>query len=353
MWGADAGRTIKQIVRSGNRVASDRKGKTMKKILTMVVGLLTAIALLAVVAVAQDGGSEAPPQTAAAAEQPAVPGTAPDGDASDDGDEGTAEDADAGAVDDEDEDGWCEPEDGEEMLLAELAAEGVINQDQIPAIISWMKTQGPDLKDYDNPADLLTAAVTDGVITQTQADDIANLINQWKEMEGEEHGSEEDEVNGMLAELAAEGVINQDQIPAIISWMKTQGPDLKDYDNPADLLTAAVTDGVITQTQADDITALIEQMKQMDEADECPTEEDVLNVLLEDLASEGVIDREQIPAIVTWMKTQGPDLDDSDDPADLLTAAVADGVITQTQADDITNLINRMEQAERGSDMSN
>ena len=70
MWGADAGRTIKQIVRSGNRVASDRKGKTMKKILTMVVGLLTAIALLAVVAVAQDGGSEAPPQTAAAAEQP-------------------------------------------------------------------------------------------------------------------------------------------------------------------------------------------------------------------------------------------------------------------------------------------
>ena len=244
----------------------------MKKILTMVVGLLTAIALLAVVAVAQDGGSEAPPQTAAAAEQPAVPGTAPDGDASEDGDEGTPEDADAGAVDDEDEDGWCEPEDGEELLLAELAAEGVINQDQIPAIISWMKTQGPDLKDYDNPADLLTAAVTDGVITQTQADDI---------------------------------------------------------------------------------TALIEQMKQMDEADECPTEEDVLNDLLEDLASEGVIDREQIPAIVTWMKTQGPDLDDYDDPADLLTAAVADGVITQTQADDIANLINRMEQAERGSDMSN
>ena len=246
----------------------------MKKILTMVVGLLTAIALLAVVAVAQDGGSEAPPQTAAAvAEQPAAPGGAPDGDASEEGSEGTADDADPGAADDGEESDWCEPEDGKEQMLAELAAEGVINQDQIPAIVEWMKAQGPALETYENPTDLLNAAVADGVITQTQADDIANLINQWKEMEG-------------------------------------------------------------------------------GETDECPTEEDVLKVLLEELASEGVIDGEQIPGIVDWMKAQGPALDDYEDPAGLLAAAVADGVITQTQADDIANLINQMEQAERGSAMS-
>ena len=331
----------------------------MKKILTMVVGLLTAIALLAVVAVAQDGGSEAPPQTAAAvAEQPAAPGGAPDGDASEEGSEGTADDAAPGAADDDDgeEADWCEPEDGKEEMLAELAAEGAINQDQIPAIIEWMKAQGPDLENYDQPADLLNAAVADGVITQTQADDIANLINQWKEMEGEERDygkDEDDEAGEMLAELAAEGVINQDQIPAIAEWMKAQGPDLENYDQPADLLNAAVADGVITQTQADDIANLINQWKEMEggETDECPTEEDLLKVLLEELASEGVIDGEQIPAIVEWMKAQGPDLENYDE-ADLLAAAVADGVITQTQADDIANLINRMEQAERGAAMS-
>ena len=330
----------------------------MKKILTMVVGLLTAIALLAVVAVAQDGGSEAPPQTAAAvAEQPAAPGGAPDGDASEEGDEGTADDADPGAADDGDEADWCEPEDGKEQMLAELAAEGVINQDQIPAIINWMKAQGPALETYENPTDLLNAAVADGVITQTQADDIANLINQWKEMEGEERDygkDEDDEAAEMLAELAAEGVINGDQIPAIANWMKAQGPALETYENPTDLLNAAVADGVITQTQADDIANLINQWKEMEggETDECPTEEDVLKVLLEELASEGVIDGEQIPGIVDWMKAQGPALDDYEDPAGLLAAAVADGVITQTQADDIANLINQMEQAERGSAMS-
>ena len=331
----------------------------MKKILTMVVGLLTAIALLAVVAVAQDGGSEAPSQTAAAvAGQPAAPGGAPDGDASEEGSEGTADDADPGAADDGDEEeaDWCEPEDGEEEMLAELAAEGVINQDQIPAIVEWMKAQGPALENYDNPTDLLNAAVADGIITQTQADDIANLINQWKETEGEERDygkDEDDEAAEMLAELAAEGVINQDQIPAIVEWMKAQGPALENYDNPTDLLNAAVADGVITQTQADDIADLINQWKEMEgeETDECPTEEDVLKVLLEELASEGVINGEQIPTIVEWMKAQGPALEDYD-PADLLAAAVADGVIAQTQADDIADLINQMEQAERGSAMS-
>lgn len=157
----------------------------MKKILSMMVGLLTAIALLAVVAAARDDGPAAPAETTAAAEATAAPGR-DGGDA--DGRDGGAEDGtDAGAPAEGtwEKGEWCErDEPGPEALLKELADAGVINQDQIPAIAQWLKTQGPTLENYDDPSDLLAAAVTDGVITQAQADDIANLINRMEQSEG-------------------------------------------------------------------------------------------------------------------------------------------------------------------------
>ncbi len=320
----------------------------MKKILSMMVGLLTAIALLAVVAAARDDGPAAPAETTAAAEATA----APDRDGGDaDGRDGGAEDGtDAGAPAEGtwEKGEWCErDEPGPEALLKELAAAGVINQDQIPAIAQWLKTQGPTLENYDDPSDLLAAAVTDGVITQTQADDIANLITQMKQAESEEgYGPDENGPECPLQELAAQGVINQDQIPAIAQWLKTQGPTLENYDDPSDLLAAAVTDGVITQTQADDIANLITQMKQAESEEGYGPDENGPECPLQELAAQGVINQDQIPAIAQWLKTQGPTLENYDDPSDLLAAAVTDGVITQTQADDIANLIAQMKQAE-------
>ena len=226
----------------------------MKKILSMMVGLLTAIALLAVVAAARDDGPAAPAETTAAAGQSAAS----------DRDGGAEDGTDAGAPAEGtwEKGEWCEEPDSE-AWLQELADAGVIDQDQIPAITQWLKTQGPTLENYDDPSDLLAAAVTDGVITQTQADDIADLITQMKQMESEEGcGPDEDGPEGLLKELAAQGVINQDQIPAIAQWLKTQGPTLENYDDPGDLLAAAVADGVITQTQADDISNLINRMEQ-------------------------------------------------------------------------------------------
>ena len=318
----------------------------MKKILSMMVGLLTAIALLAVVAAARDDGPAAPAETTAAAGQSA----ASDRDGVDAGgrDGGAEDGTDAGAPAEGtwEKGEWCEEPDPE-AWLQELADAGVIDQDQIPAITQWLKTQGPTLENYDDPSDLLAAAVTDGVITQTQADDIADLITQMKQMESEEgYGPDENGPEGLLQELADAGVINQDQIPAITQWLKTQGPTLENYDDPSDLLAAAVTDGVITQTQADDIADLITQMKQMESEEGCGPDEDGPEGLLKELAAQGVIDQDQIPAIAQWLKTQGPTLENYDDPGDLLASAVADGVITQTQADDISNLINRMEQSE-------
>ena len=318
----------------------------MKKILSMMVGLLTAIALLAVVAAARDDGPAAPAETTAAAGQSA----ASDRDGGDAGgrDGGAEDGTDAGAPAEGtwEKGEWCEDPDSE-AWLQELADAGVIDQDQIPAIAQWLKTQGPTLENYDDPSDLLAAAVTDGVITQTQADDIADLITQMKQTESEEgYGPDEKGPEGPLQELAAQGVINQDQIPAITQWLKTQGPTLENYDDPSDLLAAAVTDGVITQTQADDIADLITQMKQTESEEGYGPDEKGPEGPLQELAAQGVINQDQIPAITQWLKTQGPTLENYDDPSDLLAAAVADGVITQTQADDIANLINRMKQSE-------
>ena len=308
----------------------------MRKILSMAVGLLTAIALLAAVAAARDDGPSAPAETPAATGQPAAP----------DRDGRTADGADAGTPVEEECRQAEEP--GPEAWLKELAAAGVINQHQIPAIAQWLKTQGPNLENHDTPNDLLIAAVADQVITQTQADDIADLITQMEQAKSAEgYGPE-----AWLIELAAAGVINQDQIPAITQWLKTQGPNLENHDTPNDLLIAAVADQVITQTQADDIADLIAQMEQMESAEGCGPDEDGPEYLLKELAAAGVINQDQIPAITQWLKTQGPNLENYDTPNDLLTAAVADEVITQTQADDIADLINRMKQSEGRPTMS-
>lgn len=144
----------------------------MRKILSMAVGLLTAIALLAAVAAARDDGPAAPAETPATAGQPAAP----------DRDGRTEDGTDAGTPVEEECRQGEEP--GPEAWLKELAAAGVINQDQIPVITQWLKTQGPNLENYDTPNDLLTAAVADQIITQTQADDIADLINRMKQSEG-------------------------------------------------------------------------------------------------------------------------------------------------------------------------
>ena len=94
--------------------------------------------------------------------------------------------------------------------------------------------------------------MSDGVITQAQADDIAELMSRFERHDRGGH------LDMLLKGLASEGVISEDQIPAVKAWFEAQGPELEqDYDGPAGVLAALVSDGVITQAQADDIIELM------------------------------------------------------------------------------------------------
>ena len=128
----------------------------------------------------------------------------------------------------------------------------MISEDQVPAIEAWFESQGSGLEDrFDGPADVLAALVSDGVITQAQADDIAELI---AEIETDEKAG----LGRLAAKLASEGLISEDQVPAIEAWFESQGDGLEDrFDGPADVLAALVSDGVITQAQADGIAELM------------------------------------------------------------------------------------------------
>ena len=316
------------------RLKSDRtqrgKERTVKKALTIMVGLLAAVSLFAVIAAASDGETTADTRASATAATVAERAAEPADDSDGDGQGRQGLDRDR-----EHERGRKAK--GLGRLAAKLASEGLISEDQVAAVEAWFEAQGPGLEDrVDGPADVLAAMVADGVITQAQADDIAELMSR---REGHGRGGH---LDMLLKGLASEGVISEDQIPAVKAWFEAQGSELEqDFDGPAGVLAALVADGVITQAQADDITELIAEFE--------AGERDFLGRLAAKLASEGLISEDQVAAVEAWFEAQGSELEqDFDGPAGVLAALVADGVITQAQADDIAELMSRREGHGRG-----
>ncbi len=151
-------------------------------------------------------------------------------------------------------------------LAAKLASEGLISEDQVAAIEAWFESQGDGLEDrFDGPADVLAALVSDGVITQAQADDIVELMSRYESQDRGEH------LDMLLKALASEGLISEDQVPAVKAWFESQGDGLEDrFDGPADVLAALVSDGVITQAQADDIVELMSRREAAEAAGSGP-----------------------------------------------------------------------------------
>ena len=83
---------------------------------------------------------------------------------------------------------WNTDEDYEEVMSRKfrmLAAMGIINQDQIPALTAWITEADTD---FDNPAQLLAALVDDEVITQKQADSITDFFNPYQGMKPDKDG---------------------------------------------------------------------------------------------------------------------------------------------------------------------
>ena len=287
----------------------------MKKMLTMGVGLLTVIALFAVVAVARNSDDGARTAATAVADKEAAVAD------NDEGDEGLAE-----------EDG---DEAGDRRRLRDagyqrwgFVKKGGTSRDQMSAVKDWFADQGPDWKDsYDSPAELLDALVADGVMTQEQADALAAQMEAEAERE--------------LGKLAEKGLISQEQIPAIIDWLETESATLKGLDDPAGLLADMVEDEVITQEQADSITELFAQYEEKEKGKHHRRGGDML---FGKLAAEGIISEDQLPAITAWIMEQGPDLaKDFENPTEMLADMVEDEVITQEQADSITELFAQYE----------
>ena len=290
----------------------------MKKMLTMAVGLLTVIALFAVVAVARSGDRDGDGARTAAT---AVFGAAVVAADNDEGDEGDADDE--------------GDEAGDRHRLRDsgfqrwgFVKKGGAAREQMSAVKDWFADQGPDWKDsYDSPAELLDALVADGVMTREQADALAARMEAEAERE--------------LGKLAEKGLISQEQIPAIIDWLETESAALKGLEDPAGLLADMVEDGVITREQADSITELFAQYEEKEKGKHHRRGGDML---FGKLAAEGIISEEQLPAITAWIMEQGPDLAESfKNPAEMLADMVEDEVITREQADSITELFAQYE----------
>ena len=306
----------------------------MKKVLTMTVGLLTVIALFAVVAVARNGdGDDAGDRTEAAVAAVAEAAVA-DHDDGDEDDEGADEDDARYRQWDKDENDREDDDDGRRGF----AKDGWLSREQIPDIKAWFADQGPDWEDsFGSPADLLAALVADGVMTQEQADALAAHMGAQAERE--------------LGKLAEMGIISQEQIPDIVDWLETQDATLKQgLEDPAGLLAAMVEDEIITQEQADAITELLTEYEGKEKRKHHRGGGDML---FDKLAAEGIISEDQLPAITAWIMEQEPDQAESfENPAEMLTAMVEDEIITQEQADAITELFAQHKEMKSDDDGS-
>ena len=313
----------------------------------MTVGLLTVIALFAVVALARNGdGDEDSARTEAAVAYHHDEESDDDGDVGvEDADENDREEEGEGTADDGDDAAlhrWRDKDENDREDDDEgrrgFAKDGWLPRDRIPAIKDWFADQGPDWEDsFGSPADLLDALVADGALTREQADALIARMEAQAERE--------------LGKLAEMGIISEEQIPDIADWLETQDATLKQgLEDPAGLLAAMVEDEVITQEQADAITELLAEHEGMEKRKHHRGGGDML---FDKLAAEGIISEDQLPAITAWIMEQEPDLAESfENPTEMLAAMAEDEVITQEQADAITELFAQHKEMKSDADGS-
>ena len=234
----------------------------MKKVSIFLVALLTAVSLFAVIAAASDGGTDADAASATTAAAAAEPTDAADidndgdggddGDDSDDGDGAEQEDRDRGAG--HGKKGHDRDWEADELdrMLGELVSEGVLSEDEVAAVAGWFESEGSGLKErVDGPEGVLAAMVSDGVVSQAQADRILELKSRFEEVERRKG------LDWWLGELVSEGVLSEDEVAAVAGWFESEGSGLKErVDGPEGVLAAMVSDGVVSQAQADRILEL-------------------------------------------------------------------------------------------------
>lgn len=141
---------------------------------------------------------------------------------------------------------------------SQFVSDGAITQDQADAIQAAMKTAHDSDKSM---SDVLNELVSDGALTQEQADAITASMpardgKAAAKIEGTQarggNWSQQGEHKNPWSELVTDGTITQDQLDAIQEAMKTAHDSDKTM---SDILDELVSDGTLTQDQADAITA--------------------------------------------------------------------------------------------------
>ncbi|MCW2278222.1 stalk domain-containing protein [Heliophilum fasciatum] len=128
--------------------------------------------------------------------------------------------------------------------LAKLVSDGVITQEQADAIMSKFPKPGDGTREPVQMEGILSALVTDGTITQTQADAILAL---------KPPAPPEQRHENYFGQLISDGVITQAQVDALMSKFPKPGEKTPGPINIDEMLGSLVADGTLTQEQADAI----------------------------------------------------------------------------------------------------
>lgn len=195
--------------------------------------------------------------------------------------------------------------------LTSLVKSGTIDQATADKLKTYMEEKFVKNEDqqpadgHDRP-DMLADAVTGGVITEAQSDAIKTAMQKTRGqgLERRQPGSE-------WFSLVDNGVIDQATADALKTFMDKQRPEPKEEPpmeaEPTeghDIWTAAAADGIITQTQASAIRSALQQAREKAQAERAASEQERVAKAISTLVNESVITQVQADKVTAFLKAQ-------------------------------------------------
>lgn len=262
-----------------------------------------------------------------------------------------------------------------QSFLDALVTDGTIDQSKADRLISFLEKQAESQKadpqaappqsnqnqnqnqngNYPKArhAGFLAAAVQEGVLTQDEADAIAEKMKTVMEAKRQE------EMKSALEKLVAAGTISQSTADQLLAF-KPQPPEKNNANNNSQStqpqsrspFAAAVEQGILTQEQAEALA------KQMHAAQDRQQEE--IQSALDALVDNGTIDQSKADKVLSCLQQQkeqrqatASDQLKKRQQFNPFTAAVEKGIISQEQADAIKSALDSLMQKRASISNSN
>ena len=177
-------------------------------------------------------------------------------------------------------------------ILAGLVADQRLNERELLFLDSWLQSQEYLSEDEDVLAilSLVGVILEDGVITPDELQQMQARIEQvikHKESEAPEEVGHIEELVGFLTGTASDGVLNDQEIAAISSWLENNESVKSVW--PASVivqrLAIILEDGIITDEEREDLLATVQQVTGTD-ADESGLGYEVSTEVWEDSISD-------------------------------------------------------------------